>query len=85
VCALRQFRFRLAGYPDAHAIPRLQGDFVTKLIALLLAGLEYALAESIGLPSIVALVIAIQVGLLAATFVWLGGVPHDGPGLGRRW
>jgi hypothetical protein len=58
---------------------------MSAIVAVLFAALEYVLGLSIGLPSVIALVIAVQVGVVAAMFVWLGGIPNDGPGLGRRW
>jgi hypothetical protein len=55
------------------------------IVGIIFAVVEYLLAAAIGLPELVAVVIAVQVGLIAATLVWLGGAPVGGSGLGRRW
>jgi hypothetical protein len=47
------------------------------LIAVLVAALVWALCVALGLPSIV--------GIVAAIFVLLAGIPSGGYGLGGRW
>ena len=55
------------------------------VVGLFFAALEYLVAAAIGLPPVVGAIVAVQVGLIAATLVWLGGAPGGGYGLGRRW
>jgi hypothetical protein len=47
------------------------------IIAVLFAALVYALCVALGLPAIV--------GLIAAIFVLLAGIPTGGYGIGRRF
>jgi hypothetical protein len=54
-------------------------------VFLLFGASEYVLAVMIGMPTLVGVVAALQVGIVAAMLVWLGGVPGGGYGLGRRW
>jgi hypothetical protein len=51
------------------------------LIPALFAALEYVVANSIGLPTLVGLAAAVQVAFVAALVVVLGGVRVSGRGL----
>jgi hypothetical protein len=51
------------------------------LIAALFAALEYVVASLIGLSELIGGIAAIQVGILAAVLIWLGGIPVSVRGL----